>query len=202
VQYTRRDWRNRNMIKTAKGSKWLTIPVESKGNYLAAIEDMLIADDTWASKHWNTIQINYARAPYFDLYKNELKELYESLESMSLSKVNRTFLEYICSILKIDTRITNASDYVLMEDRNMKLVHICEQLGATKYYSGPRAQGYLDEALFREHGIEVLWMDYSNYPEYEQLYPPFEHAVTVLDLLFMEGPNATNYMKSFGSVVA
>ena len=46
-------------------------------------------------------------------------------------------------------------------------------------------------------GIGVRWMDYSAYPEYHQLYPPFEHAVSVIDLLFNEGPNAWRYMKSF-----
>jgi hypothetical protein len=43
----------------------------------------------------------------------------------------------------------------------------------------------------------VEWMDYHNYPEYHQLFPPFEHAVSIIDLLLNEGPNAPRYMKSF-----
>jgi hypothetical protein len=43
--------------------------------------------------------------------------------------------------------------------------------------------------------MQVCYVDYSGYPEYEQLYPPFEHAVSILDLLFMYGADATSYMK-------
>ena len=60
----------------------------------------------------------------------------------------------------------------------------------TRYLSGPSAREYLDEQLFRDAGIEVAYMDYAGYPEYPQLYPPFDHAVTVLDLIFNLGPDA------------
>jgi len=66
-----------------------------------------------------------------------------------------------------------------------------------KYMSGPAAKEYLDESIFRQEGVEVEWMDYSNYPEYRQVFPPFEHGVTILDLLFNEGSSAKTFMKSF-----
>jgi hypothetical protein len=71
-------------------------------------------------------------------------------------------------------------------------------MGATEYLSGPSAKGYIDEALFQAEGIQVRYLDYSGYPEYEQLFPPFEHAVSVIDLIFNTGPEAQKYMKSFG----
>ena len=79
-----------------------------------------------------------------------------------------------------------------------RLVDLCKQVGATRYLSGPSARDYLDEGLFAREGIEVTYIDYTGYPEYRQLHPPFEHGVSILDLLFNEGPNASSFMKSFG----
>ena len=74
---------------------------------------------------------------------------------------------------------------------------MCKQAGANEYLSGPTARGYLDEELFRSEGIALRYMDYSGYAEYEQLYPPFEPRVSVIDLIFNKGPGAGKYLKSF-----
>jgi hypothetical protein len=70
-------------------------------------------------------------------------------------------------------------------------------VGGVEYLSGPSAKDYLDESLFYNANMRVVWMDYSGYPEYHQLYPPFDHAVSIIDLIFNEGPNASKFMKSF-----
>ena len=88
-------------------------------------------------------------------------------------------------------------DYNLIGDKTERLVHLCKQAGATEYLSGPAARAYLNEDLFGREGIAVVYMDYSGYPEYGQLYPPFEPRVSIIDLILNEGPSATNYMKSF-----
>ena len=88
-------------------------------------------------------------------------------------------------------------DYEVIEGKNERLIHLCKQAGATRYLSGPNAKGYLDEKAFNEAGLAVQFMDYSGYPEYRQVSLPFEHAVSVIDLIFNEGPNAHKYMKSF-----
>ncbi len=85
----------------------------------------------------------------------------------------------------------------MVDGQTEKLLGICQQAGADVYLSGPAAKEYFDEAVSEEMGISVEWMDYSGYTVYGQLYSPFEHGVTILDLIFNEGPNATNYMKSF-----
>jgi hypothetical protein len=76
VQYTRRDWRNRNLIKTPHGLSWLTIPVDVKGKYFQSIRETRIADPGWAERHWKTIVHNYSRAPHFDHHRQKLEELY------------------------------------------------------------------------------------------------------------------------------
>ena len=62
VQFTRRDWRNRNRIKTAAGPAWLTIPVNSKGQYLAPIKADRRQRRSWAVRHWRTLTGNYAQS--------------------------------------------------------------------------------------------------------------------------------------------
>lgn len=199
VQYTRRDWRNRNLIKTPQGLQWLTVPVEVKGKYFQRIRDTRISEPGWARKHWATLLHNYSKAPFFDTYRPVFEPLYLENADTLLSDLNRRFIEAICGVLGIGTRISWSSDYPLVEGRSERLLGLCLAAGATRYLSGPAARGYLDEQLFNDAGVAVSWMDYSGYPPYRQLHGAFEHGVTVLDLLFNEGPEATRYMKSFNS---
>jgi len=196
-QYTRRDWRNRNRIKTRQGVRWLTVPVEVKGRYLQRIDETNVSDPAWAETHWRTLVHTYAAAPFFDRYRDRLEQTYLGLQDRSLSRINRRLLETTCELLGIETKLSWSTDYDAHGEKTDRLVDLCTQMGATRYLTGPAARDYLEEARFAEAGIAVSWMDYSGYPEYPQLYPPFEHAVTVLDLLFHTGPDAPRYMKSF-----
>lgn len=197
MQYTRRDWRNRNKIKTPNGAKWLTIPVEVKGKYSQKIKDTIISDLKWNLKHWKSIVHNYSKAKYFPDYKDLFEELYLGLNDKFLSQINYQFLTTICEILGINTKLSWSMDYQLVEGKTERLVDLCKQTSATEYISGPSAKGYIDDDLFKKEEIVVRYIDYSGYPEHNQLYPPFEHAVSIIDLIFNEGPNATKYMKSF-----
>jgi hypothetical protein len=197
VQFTRADWRNRNRIKTRDGLKWLTVPVEVKGKFLQKIKDTRISDKHWPQKHWQTIRHSYSKAPCFKEYRDVFEELYLSMDEEFLSRVNFRFLEAINRVLGIGTRISWSSDYQLPEGKNERLISICREAGADRYLSGPAAQAYMEESLFDQEGIEVEWMDYSGYPEYRQMFSPFEHGVTILDLIFNEGSNAKTFMKSF-----
>ena len=197
VQYTRRDWRNRNRIKTPQGSRWLTIPVEAKGNYLQRIAETRVSDPHWARRHWRTVSHNYARAPFFDEHRVWLEELYLGCNDVLLSAINERFLRGICNLLGITTPIFRSPDAEPGGERTERLVQLCERASATEYVSGPAARSYLDEDRFARAGIAVTYLDYSGYPEYPQLFPPFEHEVSLLDLILNTGPDAPRYMKSF-----
>jgi WbqC-like protein family len=197
VQYTRRDWRNRNQIKTAQGPKWLSIPVATKGKYLEPIKEIRTTGDAWRKSHWAALAESYAEAAHFATYAPAVEELYRGAADPHLSRINHHFLRGICDLLGIRTTLSWSSDYELVEGRTRKIVEICRQAGASDYLSGPSARAYLEEDLFRASGITVTYMDYAGYRPYRQLFPPFEHAVTVLDLLFNEGPAARDYMLSF-----
>ena len=200
VQYTRRDWRNRNKTKTTKGLQWLTIPVEVKGKYHQQIKDTVISDPEWPKKHWKAIVYNYSKAKFFKDFKEQFEELYLDCGEKYLSDINYRFITAINQILGITTTISWSMDYDLSVKGNTeKLIQLCNQAGANTYLSGPSAKEYMDVKLLEDEGITLEWMDYNRYPEYSQLYPPFEHRVSIIDLIFNAGKNTINYMKSFSN---
>jgi WbqC-like protein len=197
VQYTKNDWRNRNKIKTQNGLLWLTIPVEVRGKGFPKIKDTIISNPKWNQKHWKSIVQNYSKAKCFHTYREYFEELYLNSHERYLSKINYQFLISICKILGIKTKLSWSMDYPLLEGKTERVVDLCKKTGATEYVSGPTAKNYLDEEIFKKEGITLSYIDYSNYSEYNQSFPPFEHRVSIIDLIFNEGPNATKYMKSF-----
>lgn len=197
MQYTRRDWRNRNKIKTINGLKWLTIALQVKDKYYQKIRETVISDLDWNRTHWQSIVHNYSKAQYFSIYKELFENLYLDCEESFLSQINYRFIIAICKILGISTQISWSMNYELIEGKTERLVDLCKQAGAAEYISGPAAKTYIDEELFQTAGIRLRFMDYSEYPEYHQLFPPFEHGVSIIDLIFNEGSNATKFMRSF-----
>jgi hypothetical protein len=126
-----------------------------------------------------------------------LAPLYARLgDEERLSAINHQLIVAISGLLGITTPLSWSSDYGAPAGKNERLIELCRKAGASHYLSGPNARGYIDEAQFAEAGVDVEFADYSGYPEYPQLYPPFEHAVSVVDLLFSTGPDATRYMKA------
>lgn len=196
TQFTKRDWRSRNRIKTPQGPLWLTVPVQTKGRYLQAIKDTQVSDPGWAESHWKSIATHYARAPHFGAYREALEQLFRGCQAERLSDVNRWFIEGLCGMLGIHTRLTWSMDYDVIPGKTERLVSLCLQAGATEYLSGPAARDYIDPALFDAAGVALSYADYSNYPEYPQLYPPFDHQVSVIDLILSTGPDAMSYMRN------
>ncbi len=201
MQYTTRDWRNRNKIKTQNGLKWLTVPVNGKGCQVTGlkISEAKISDNSWIVSHWNSIQLNYAKAPYFKEYKEFFENLYKDCGNEEfICNVNYKFILGINELLGINTKITYDKDYGLIEGKTERLVDLVKKAGGTEYLSGPAAKDYIVKECFDKENIKLSWMDYSGYREYPQLFPPFEHGVTVLDLIFNTGKDAINYIRNKG----
>jgi hypothetical protein len=195
IQYTRRDWRNRNLIKTPDGLKWLTVPVRTKGKYHQKIRETEIDGNDWAQLHWKSISQNYCRAPHFEEIALWIKPLYINETYLNISQLNQMFISAICNYLGIHTRITNSWDYQLVGGRTERLADLCIQVNGSEYISGPSAKDYINEMIFSNSGIKLTWYDYYGYPEYPQLWGKFEHGVTILDLLFNSGKNAPRYIR-------
>jgi len=193
VQFTPRDWRNRNKIKVNGQLQWLTIPVyHSRSDRIC---DVKVSFDDWNVKHWRTLQMSYGRASAFRDTSEFVEELYRSPRSAYLSQINVEFIRAISDFLGIDTRITHSSEYSYGGDKSEKLLTLCKAAGADCYLSGPAAKSYLDISLFDQENMTVEWMDYSDYPEYRQTGGEFVHGVSILDLIFNTGSLACSYMK-------
>jgi len=197
VQFTKNDWRNRNKIKTQNGTMWVTIPVAHSTNQ--KINEIYVTSNLWRKKHWTAIEQSYSKARYFRDYKDAFKELYVANAEENLSRINFSFISLINEILGIKTTLHSSEEFNLTGARLERLLNLLEQAEATEYISGPSAKDYINEAEFEKRNIRMTWIDYQNYPPYRQLFPPFDHAVSVIDLIFNEGPEAPRYMKSFNS---
>jgi hypothetical protein len=189
VQYTKNDWRNRNLIKTHNGTAWLTIPVLTKGRFGQLIQEAEInGDSRWADRHWKSIRSEYAGAEHFDSVGPLLEALYDELrDEPLLTRVNERFIREIARLLGSDTTIRRADEFDLPKDRIDRLIALAQAVGATEYLSGPAARSYLDEGRFEQAGIRVSWMSYDGYPEYPQLHGDFAHRVSIVDLLLNVG---------------
>lgn len=195
MQYTRRDWRNRNLIKTPKGLQWLTVPVKVKGNYHQPIKDIEIDNLEWQKKHWQALEYNYKKAPFFKEVEQLIAPFYLEKKHSNLSELNQAFIRAICEYLNIKTEVSSSADYQLAEGKTERLVDLCRQAKAVEYISGPAAKDYLNEDTFKLNDLTLTWFSYSGYESYPQLWGEFNHGVTILDLLFNCGDHAAKYMK-------
>ena len=196
VQYTKNDWRNRNVIKTPNGKRWLTIPCGKDENRL--ICDVVLKDKSWQKRHWNMIEQNYHKSKYWKQYKTFFEDFYLKKEWNNLSDLNQFLIMNISqNILGINTIFRDSREFDLQYSKAERVLELLKKTKANYYLSGPAAKAYLNEDVFKMENIQLEWMDYSGYPEYFQLYPPFEHKVSIIDLIFNEGPNIKKFMKSF-----
>lgn len=194
AQYVKRHWHNRNRIRAATGVEWLTIPVITRGRYEQPIDEVEI-EKSWAEKHWRGLELAYRRAPFFESLAPTVRGWYERADNEKrLTDVNALFLREIVNLLGLGTRIVRDTAYPVRGSKTERLLEIARAAGADRYLSGPSAKAYLDDTLFTAAGIEVEWMSYEGYPEYPQLHGGFEHAVSVLDLLFCSGPDARRHL--------
>jgi len=195
MQYVKRHWHNRNRIKTANGVEWLTIPVVTKGRFDQPIDEVEI-EKPWAEKHWRTLELAYRRAPFFDAFAPTVRAWYERADKeRGLTGVNELFTREIAGLLDLKTRIVRDTAYPAEGTKTARLLAIAQAAGADHYLSGPSARVYLDEPMFAAAGIATEWMSYDGYPDYPQLHDGFEHAVSVIDLIFNTGPEATRLMR-------
>lgn len=193
VQYTKNDWRNRNKIKTQNGPAWLTIPTGSDLDRL--ICEVSLSDPRWQKNHYKTLVQYYSKAPFFRQYLSLLEEVYLARQWDSLSELNQYLIKTIArDCLGITTEFADSRSYEVTGKCLDRLLDLLNKVRAEEYISGPAARDYIDTRHFEAEGIQLVYKDYSGYPEYPQFFPPFDHYVTILDLLFHTGPDAPSYI--------
>lgn len=197
VQYDKRGWRNRNQIKTSKGKQWLTIPVHSHGAQTESIPIHRIRiawDHPWSQNHLKAIQHSYSKAPNFSRYLPLLETFYQRRDEFLADFTIDFTIALARELGNTHTRFMRSSKLAEINGQKTdRLIQILQAVHGTHYISGPSAREYIEKEKFDSAGITLEYMEY-NYPEYPQFYPPFDPYVSILDLLFMAGLEASSYI--------
>jgi len=197
VQFTRRDWRTRNRIRTPQGAEWLNIPVSKSDSNLELIESVSILNDTFIEKHLETIRRNYSRAKQFDPNWRELQSILFTSYHENLSRFNQNVIESISNRFNLECKFLNANQFQKSTNATERLLNICLELNAKKYQTGSKAKTYLDVSKFNACGIEVIWSDYD-FKSYDQLWDlDFDPNLSVVDLILNVGFDK-DYLKTLG----
>lgn len=178
VQYSNQGGHNRNIIKSPKGKKYLTIPVEQ--HLGDKINEVATKDENdWKKNHLAIIQKNYKSAPYFNKVYSVLEEiLYPSYKS--IAEMNSAIIRKFCQMLGLNTEFRFSSEYHLSSSREHRILDICTRLGADSYLSGNGARVYQEEINFINRGIQLLYQSYQP-KEYPQLWGDFIGNLSAID---------------------
>ena len=193
VQFTRRDWRTRNAIKTARGLVWLSVPVKAKNHLDLKVADVLLDSTShWAEKHLRSIEQAYSQAPFLSQIIARIRATYEHPPTL-LMDLNRSLTRICWEVLSAGQHKRFIGDEELGDltdsDKNTRLIEICKRVGATNYLSGPSAKEYILPAAWDAAGIKFEYIAY-NYRAYPQLHGDFLPHVSILDVLMNLGPGS------------
>tara|TARA_R110002050_G_scaffold159393_3_gene288828 strand:+ start:3569 stop:4246 length:678 start_codon:yes stop_codon:yes gene_type:complete len=192
VQFPRgKDYANRNQIKTNNGKIWLTIPVIGKSD-LKPWNQIKINKNGWVDKHLANIESFYIKSPYFNKYYPEIKNIYLKDHNL-LMDLTLELIKYFLKSLNKEVNIVLSSDIKTNLKGLDKILYILKYLKTTKYISGDGegSRRYIDENLFKKNNMELIWQNYKH-PVYKQQFGEFMPYMSILDLLFNEGPNSKN----------
>ena len=192
VKYTKRDWRNRNKVKTPNGTKWFSVPV-IKGHNQNIFEARIDNSQKWKAEHQKTIHHSYSSSKFYNDYKDIILGIYDK-EYETISDLNISIVKLISTLLGIKTNFVNSKDLGTTGVKDDKLIAICKKIGATCYLSGPSAKDYIRQEKFVDAGIDLEFKNYSNYPKYNQSWGEFDPSVSVIDLIFNMGKDAPHYI--------
>lgn len=195
VQYTKKDFVNRNRIKTKDGPLWLTVPVESSNHRELRIKDVRIIQNGWQTKHFKSIQSAYAKSKHYSDYIGQVEELFMARNWEYLVDLNKAWLDFGLSALGIDVVIQKASDFQFAGSKSDLVASMCSQLGADAYIFGELGTDYADKGTFEKIGVSIYFQRYIH-PAYTQLHGDFVSHLSFLDLLLNEGPKSREILLS------
>ncbi len=196
IQYDKHGWRNRNQIKTHQGKQWLTIPVHSKGATQGALVKDIRIDwsKPWARSHLKALTVSYSKAPCFKEYLPLLNDLYQRSDEFLADFTVESSILLARTLGFNSTEFIRSSKLTDITGRKAdRVINVLKQVGATHYICGPSASSYMEPEKFDAAGITFEYINY-NYPEYSQMYPPYDPYISILDLIFMTGNEASGYL--------
>ena len=195
VQYLPKDWMNRNKIRTKDGSIWLTVPVLRKGYRDLKTSEIEINNSTnWQKKHLRSISLNYKKSPYFENYIPFFEDIY-SRKWEFLGDLNEYMLKWFLDELGIKVNFLNAKNFKFEGEKSSLILNMCKKLDASTYIFGTLGKDYANVHEFEKNNVKLIFQDY-NHPKYSQLYSEFVSHLSVIDLLFNNGPKSLEIILS------
>lgn len=195
VQYVPKDWISRNQIKTQNGPVMLTVPVLRKGYLNKKIAEIEVNNDVpWARKHWKTILLSYGKSQYFKQYADFFEDIYSGKWDL-LADLNLSMLKWCLQTLGINVPVERAGEYNFEGSKSALVLDMCLKLGAELYIFGALGRDYVDVDAFLKAGVQPIFQSYRH-PVYKQLHGDFLPYMSIIDLLFNEGPNSLDILMS------
>lgn len=182
--FIKQTYRNRCSIYGANGKLDLIVPVEkSKGSERKIMKDCRISySDPWQKLHWRSLESAYRRSPYFEYYEDGLAPFYEKKVEF-LVDWNEMLQEKICELLQQDLRWKKTEKY---EEENPDSMDL---------------RGSFDPNKMQNAGIEIAAVaralprnDFESYVQVFGTRYGFIHDLSIVDLLFNTGPEASQYL--------
>ncbi|OGS22806.1 MAG: hypothetical protein A2252_10570 [Elusimicrobia bacterium RIFOXYA2_FULL_39_19] len=193
VQYKKREYQNRNRIRTKQGWLWLTVPVITKEKFFQKINEVEI-DNTadWKEKHFETIKVNYSHAKFYKDYIGFFENCFQK-DWQKLQDLNMEIINFALQVLDIKTPLKLESELQIEGTSTQRIVNICKKLSANTYLSGSGGKDYMNESLFQNENIGLEYQSFTH-PRYEQVYPGFEPYMSIIDLILNHGQESRNFI--------
>jgi len=187
VQFDKGGWRNRNRLLANGQPQWITVPVaQGLGRN---INQVVLPQSSWQKKHLQTIRTLYGRAPYFSQVFPHIEKYLTRKNYTNLLDLCIEGHHTLCGLLDIRTEIRLSSDIGYEGiGKTERLVAICRSLAATRYIATNASKVYMEDHMWQEAGIDLVYQDY-HHPMYEQFGRPFVSHLSIIDALMFAGPD-------------
>lgn len=195
VQFKKREFQNRNRIRTKDGWIWLTVPVLTKNKYYQKLNEVRINNSyDWRKEHWKSILISYSSAEYFKKYSDFFESVYK-MEWEKLLDLNLFIINYIFKVIKIDVKTYLSSEFNICKTGTERIIEIAKILKGDTYLSGVGGIDYLEEHRFSEEGIKLVYQFFPH-PVYKQQFNGFQPYMSIIDLLFNCGEKSIDVIRN------
>ena len=188
AQFVKDRFDNRNKIRIDEGFRWITVPLKRPVFGIKLNEISISYENDWITEHYDLICESYRNSDYFSSYwysiKNILKKKPKKLIDLNLDLIN-----FFNSELKISTKTILSSSMNISSTKTQKLFDICSKVNASCYISGISGHDYLDENLFLNSKINLIYENFIH-PTYKQLHGKFIDNMSIIDLLMNMGDSS------------
>jgi hypothetical protein len=192
VQFERRNYQNRTMIRMNGAAHWLTVPVVQRSQQ-ERILDKEIDNGKDDARYWGrlcatTLQHVYGKAAFYRDYAPALRPILETRHAR-LVDLNQATLDFLRDAFGIRTPLLRSSELNVDGHRADLVLEICKAVGADRLLAGMGgSRGYLNADDFARQGVRIEWHQFQH-PIYPQPGPqPFVPGLSAIDMLFQVGP--------------